>query len=208
MKTSVKRAWVEALRSGKYEQGQSWLAQQFANGVRQYCCLGVLCDVAGAPYSVRDDGEGTTFLDYGQSDEENDKEEVLPKHLMKAFELPQRNPIVLVNDWRGKINKWEKLTLAKLNDDDFTFPQIADLIEYFIDAEPDGEGLQNVTPEFVQRSTSEVEPDRVAYLADGWAVRFNGMIEGARWQDRGPAEAHLQLLQSGARKPQPEIRND
>ena len=49
-------------------------------------------------------------------------------------------------------------------------------------------------------------PDKVGFLADGWAVRFNGCIEGARWHDKSAAEAHLRLLQSGYRKPQPEIR--
>jgi hypothetical protein len=49
-------------------------------------------------------------------------------------------------------------------------------------------------------------PDKVASLPDGWAVRFNGCIESARWRDKGPAEAHLELLRSGYRKPQPESR--
>jgi hypothetical protein len=50
-------------------------------------------------------------------------------------------------------------------------------------------------------------PDMVAYLKDGWAVRFNGCIEGARWHEMGSALAHLYLLQTGKRKPQPEIRS-
>lgn len=37
-----KRRWVEALRSGKYEQGKSNL---FKND--KFCCLGVACVVAG-----------------------------------------------------------------------------------------------------------------------------------------------------------------
>jgi hypothetical protein len=34
--------WIEALRSGQYEQGQNYLRV----GSR-YCCLGVLCEIAG-----------------------------------------------------------------------------------------------------------------------------------------------------------------
>lgn len=48
-------------------------------------------------------------------------------------------------------------------------------------------------------------PDKVALLSDGWAVRFNGCIEGARWQDKGAADIHLQQLQAGTRQPQPEV---
>lgn len=40
MTPELKTAWIEALRSGRYEQGQQHL---FSNG--KYCCLGVLCEV-------------------------------------------------------------------------------------------------------------------------------------------------------------------
>lgn len=46
MKAELKAKWVEALRSGKYEQGHSALR----NHDNKFCCLGVLCDV------VRPDG--------------------------------------------------------------------------------------------------------------------------------------------------------
>ncbi len=41
MNPEVKAKWLAALRSGDYQQGRSALAQ---NG--QYCCLGVLCELA------------------------------------------------------------------------------------------------------------------------------------------------------------------
>lgn len=41
MNPAVKEQWVQALRSGEYEQGAAFLK---ANG--KYCCLGVLCDLA------------------------------------------------------------------------------------------------------------------------------------------------------------------
>jgi hypothetical protein len=41
MKASLKRKWVEALRSGKYQQGTCRLRTR-ENG---YCCLGVLAKV-------------------------------------------------------------------------------------------------------------------------------------------------------------------
>ena len=40
----AKRDWLKALRSGKYEQGESYL---LSGG--SYCCLGVLCSLNGVP---------------------------------------------------------------------------------------------------------------------------------------------------------------
>jgi hypothetical protein len=40
MDAALKAKWVEALRDGKYEQGQSYLRRG-----TQFCCLGVLCDL-------------------------------------------------------------------------------------------------------------------------------------------------------------------
>lgn len=40
----TKQAWIDALRSGKYVQGDGWL-----NKFDTHCCLGVLCEVAGLP---------------------------------------------------------------------------------------------------------------------------------------------------------------
>lgn len=44
MNPEWKKKWVEALRSGKYKQGKEALC--FGD---KYCCLGVLCEIAGAP---------------------------------------------------------------------------------------------------------------------------------------------------------------
>lgn len=41
MNKRVKRAWIKALRSGKYKQGRGALR----NWDNTYCCLGVLCDL-------------------------------------------------------------------------------------------------------------------------------------------------------------------
>jgi hypothetical protein len=40
MNPSVKQAWTEALRSGKYQQGKECLCQG-----GKFCCLGVLTDI-------------------------------------------------------------------------------------------------------------------------------------------------------------------
>lgn len=40
LKPEVKEAWLEALRSGRYKQGISYLRRN-----NKHCCLGVLCDL-------------------------------------------------------------------------------------------------------------------------------------------------------------------
>jgi hypothetical protein len=60
MNSEKKTKWVEALRSGEYEQGASFLVQQpaSAKGKPRYCCLGVLCDLA-----IKDGVEGIRFIE-------------------------------------------------------------------------------------------------------------------------------------------------
>jgi hypothetical protein len=49
MKQALLDRWLEALESGKYKQGKVLLGNE-ADG---YCCLGVLCVVAGVEYDER-----------------------------------------------------------------------------------------------------------------------------------------------------------
>lgn len=46
MDKTIAKRWVDALRSGEYEQGRNRLAQQTQDGRVEYCCLGVLCELA------------------------------------------------------------------------------------------------------------------------------------------------------------------
>lgn len=54
MKTSMKE-WVDALRSGKFKQGQSVLYNPDQDA---YCCLGVLCELEGWSIVPCGDDEG------------------------------------------------------------------------------------------------------------------------------------------------------
>jgi hypothetical protein len=40
------RLFIEALRSGKYQQGTGTLIEVGGDGVKRHCCLGVACEVA------------------------------------------------------------------------------------------------------------------------------------------------------------------
>lgn len=53
MKAEIKQKWLEALRSGQYQQGKGVLR----DSLDRFCCLGVLCDIVdksrwGAAYDV------------------------------------------------------------------------------------------------------------------------------------------------------------
>lgn len=58
MNPKMKQKWVEALRSGKYEQGKGMLK----TGDGNFCCLGVLADINGETWfqteKVVDEDEG------------------------------------------------------------------------------------------------------------------------------------------------------
>ena len=63
MNKEVKKLWVEALRSGKYEQGRGCLRKG-----DKFCCLGVLCDLNEPSWNTRPE---ISLSIYWHKDEEN-----------------------------------------------------------------------------------------------------------------------------------------
>ena len=113
MNKEIKARWVEALRSGNYEQGRYNLRRD-----DQFCCLGVLCDVVkdevGCNWLPAQDSYGT-FYRFDEADE------VLPKVVAEYADL-QLSP-------RLKTSKGE-VEITIFNDSvEYTFEQLADLIE-------------------------------------------------------------------------------
>lgn len=102
MNQEIKKLWVAALRSGKYKQGVGSLL----NRVDEYCCLGVLCDLAVKKQVVH------SFLDA-----HNGRNEV-PGDIVRLWAgLTDSNPQIANS------------SLAQLNDQGATFTEIADIIE-------------------------------------------------------------------------------
>ena len=58
MDPELKKKWIEALRSGKYKQGKNRLHRAEDNS---YCCLGVLCEVAGFEKRESTDERGNAY---------------------------------------------------------------------------------------------------------------------------------------------------
>jgi hypothetical protein len=110
MDKHIAERWVQAMRSGQYQQGTEAL---HPNG-HSYCCLGVLCDL----YRV-EQGKGEwvdSLFACGPGDYET---AVLPE---------------MVKSWAGMRTSTGSIAgtedeLAALNDEGMEFPQLADLIE-------------------------------------------------------------------------------
>jgi hypothetical protein len=135
----VKAKWLAALRSGEYRQGKHALNTGGPEG--QFCCLGVLCEVAlqegleglerTQPFASEGDDDAAELHYNGESGR-------LPYRVQVWADLTDPNPSTSrtyaevlpeqysnPNSMYGKV----KITLAELNDSGYTFQQIADVIE-------------------------------------------------------------------------------
>ena len=128
MNTEVKQKWIDALRSGKYEQGSEKL-----RGANGYCCLGVLCDLYAQEHNTQWEFRGDEEInpqsqDYWYFDEHS---EFLPESVMNWAELKTHNPTVRVDveDNDDEDNWYYKDELSDINDSGYDFSQIANLIE-------------------------------------------------------------------------------
>lgn len=113
MKPEIKAEWVAALRSGEYQQGKDWLESD-----GKFCCLGVLCSIAVQKGDLQREQYGNTVEYVRKEDMSSTK--ILPTYLYDLAGLTGAFSV-----------KGKNYTLAGLNDEGFTFDQIADIIEYF-----------------------------------------------------------------------------
>lgn len=111
----VKKLWVEALRSGKYQQGKHKLKIIFPGSIC-HCCLGVLCELYKEQFPDNSNWIGSTF--------------VVNKEAESAFNL-----LYPIEQWAGitapgVILDDEFRTFTEMNDGlNKTFKEIADIIE-------------------------------------------------------------------------------
>ncbi len=108
-----RKQWVEALRSGKYQQTKNALRDGAG-----FCCLGVACDISGVG-SWDEDGDHKGRLTYRA---DNARADVLP---------------IAVQKWLGLKycdSSFDDEQLSAMNDSGVSFDRIADIIE----SEPEG----------------------------------------------------------------------
>lgn len=150
MKAEYKRRWVEALRSGDYDQATEKLTIVDDNGNKSHCCLGLLCELVkddlGLDVKEVQRVVGGYSLGYATTNEDGDESfatAVLSSPIEQWVGLshqyggvPEYNfnldPSKPVDDWNAGADV--QLHLASLNDSGLTFSQIADIIEW---AEPE-----------------------------------------------------------------------
>lgn len=105
MNPRVKKLWLKALRSGEYKQAIHRLRRDDT-----FCCLGVLCNLHAYEHPDIAAAQKSKYLYMGE-------EVKLPPAVMEWAGLEEAIPIV-----NGR-------NLAGLNDDNWPFKDIADLIE-------------------------------------------------------------------------------
>ncbi len=111
MNQEVKQKWLDALRSGEYDQNKGCLREG-----NKFCCLGVLSDIHAKetgtewnPYHTRNN-KAMSYLNESGG---------LPKEVQKWAGLDNLLPRV----------KDSEITLSQRNDGGWSFEQIADEIE-------------------------------------------------------------------------------
>lgn len=150
MRPEEKKRWTDALRSGKYEQGR----QVLKTPEGEFCCLGVKCDIDNVPSEIRIDVVGSDHdmipvTHYGVAGDTSYA--FIPRRyeigLYKEGEQsnPEAEPVLYFNGGTSLFRGWAPATrgngsiarlldinLPTLNDEGFTFAQIADMIDYFL----------------------------------------------------------------------------
>lgn len=118
MSPEIKAQWLEALRSGEYKQGTGYLHRG-----DEFCCLGVLCDLAEKAGVVKS-GPSEAFTDQTVYDREVSS---LPRSVRLWSGI--NTPMAMVGDIENDDGLWIGDDLAMANDSGYSFRMIADLIE-------------------------------------------------------------------------------
>jgi hypothetical protein len=141
--TDNQRAWVDALRSGKFKQGVGAL-KKFRDDVPTYCCLGVATELTGFAGEETEETGLVYFTRPGESEDDSgyvsfpfaEVREWLGDNntggMSGDIYLDVPDEIAKLPSPRGLVDAiFYNTGVSVLNDDGFTFDQIADCIEYF-----------------------------------------------------------------------------
>lgn len=123
MNPRAKAHWTAALRSGEYTQAKHAMRVVHTGGW-SYCCLGVACDVWG--------GGRWDMNEYVYNGDESMG--TLPVAMATRVGIEQHNPNFLRGlGYTDPFGNETEAYASELNDIyNFTFDQIADLVEYFL----------------------------------------------------------------------------
>lgn len=132
MKPEIKQIWIDALLSGEYEQGKGVLCRS-EDGKKEWCCLGVLTDLAVKAGIVME-------IKMGDSDDPKNQNAVF-------FDGAHEKLPVKVQEWSGletDLGEYSyedvniddediviEQTLAEDNDNGSTFKELVSIIESY-----------------------------------------------------------------------------
>lgn len=117
MNKIIKQKWLEALRSGKYEQSKRNLRTD-----EGYCCLGVLCDLAAEQKVGKWVNATQDRYQFVSPSGRSTDSHFLPPFVRKWAGIKHKH------GYKTVING-NAYTLAELNDSGSSFKEIADVIE-------------------------------------------------------------------------------
>lgn len=124
MKPEVKKVFLDALRSGEYEQGTGRLALVKDDGVVSYCCLGVL-SAEGAKAGVCNPLELSDYF----TDDQAEKEWVIKASDNEdGVEYVYAYPPQSIYDWAGLTSE-DGTALANINDKNDSFAEVIEYID-------------------------------------------------------------------------------
>ena len=114
MKPEIKQMWVDALRSGEFEQADGQLRDD-----GRYCCLGVLCELHRRYTNT---GRWLATSTYQPAPRALGASADLPEGVQEWAGLESEDPVVRPKARNGR-------TLSELNDTPWSFKRIAKIIE-------------------------------------------------------------------------------
>jgi len=121
MHQHIKQPWVDALRSGKYQQGKDFLRRE-----GNYCCLGVLCDL----YDRETSGPGWDEHCGSGGDDYLGSDTSLPGEVTRWAGLIGSSDVNHRGEYSVNLRHHGYRTyLSSINDEGASFNEIADLIE-------------------------------------------------------------------------------
>lgn len=134
MKPEIKKLWIDALRSGEYEQAEGVLKggqEETGKKGTRYCCLGVLTQLYANENNLNFTGHNG-FLKPPVPDQQGKFLELLCPEVVAWAELASSDPAVKVEVLADEEEGGDYIAaqaLSELNDTGNSFNQIANLIE-------------------------------------------------------------------------------
>lgn len=125
----TKQAWIDALRSGEFNQCTGALGKLDPEGGGiNYCCLGVLATIAGAAHRIGDGGDDALDILVFEFEDGAEDSGIIPLSLRDTIVSDLNLGQLIAETGPGREDDLMR-TLSSKNDRGATFAEIADYLE-------------------------------------------------------------------------------